>query len=168
MPWCNYPKCSPHFCRHTSTASLSQEERMERNEAESCLVTLPWWQNYCKAPGIAGGEWWHPYWHYHRKGWHAQSWLGPSWSKILPTSADLRPNRDIGSRRSRVFTERLLVHGVGCGWRNNDWFGCQEWDLRRYDAGLNSSQKWLRILSAANQNRSYPILFSHKRENKSS
>ena len=66
--------------------------------------------------------------------------------EIFPSSSDIRPNRDIGSKRSRVFTERLLGHRVGCGWHNNDWFACQEWDLRRYDTGSNSSLKWLRIL----------------------
>ena len=40
--------------------------------------------------------------------------------EILPSSADLRPNSDIGSRGSRVRTERVLGHTIGCGWRNGD------------------------------------------------
>ena len=40
--------------------------------------------------------------------------------EILPSSADLRPNSDIGSRGSRVSTERVLGHTISCGWRNGD------------------------------------------------
>jgi len=32
--------------------------------------------------------------------------------KILPSSVNLRPNRDLGSRQSRVIAKRFLGHGV--------------------------------------------------------
>jgi len=46
--------------------------------------------------------------------------------EILSSSVDLRSGGNLGSRGSRVITKRLLGHGVRCGWRNNDWFSCQE------------------------------------------
>ena len=46
--------------------------------------------------------------------------------EILPSSADIRPNGDVGSRRSRKITKHLMGHGVGRSWRNSDWIDPRE------------------------------------------